>query len=317
MAGARVVVQPATRRPDALILMAGIASDPTFGRVLHLGAGGRQKRLDGRGALALPPLNMALAGAMIARTRIGDMAAQALDRADLDEVSLRWLLVRLSDMAVDLPELALLQINPLLADGDGVLALDAVAAVEPARDDRPTVAIRPYPAELEEELALRDGGTVQVRPVRAEDEPAYTALLQRTDPAGVPSRLGRVGLVPRDVALQLVHIDYDRQMTFVVSRLAADGSPELLGVVDTLTTPDNREAEYSLLVRRDVRRAGLGRALLEKMIRYCRGRGTRRVFAMVRKSDVPMLSLAFKLGFQPDLDGAWGDDVEKMVLRLN
>jgi len=313
----RVVLQPAPRRPNALVLMAGIATDPVFGRVLHLGPGGLQKRIKEGGALSLPPLNMALAEEMIGRTRIADMVAQTFDRSRVNEPSLRSLLVRLSDMAVDLPELALLQLNPLLADDQGVLALNVHLAIEPARPDRLFLAIRPYPAELEEELALRDGPKVLARPVRSEDEPAYTELLRRTDPAGVPSRLGRVGLVAREVALQLVHIDYDRQMTFVVPVSGPAGEPQILAVVDTLTSPDNREAEYSLLVRSDARRSGLGRALLEKMMRYCRSRGTRTLFSMIAKDDVPMLSLAFKLGFQPDLEGEHDDDAEKMVLRLS
>lgn len=312
MAEPCVVVQAALRRPDALILMAGIASDPVFGRVIHLGPGGLQTRIDESGALSLPPLNMALAEDMIARARIADMVAQTFDRSGLDELILRSMLVRLSELAVDVPEVTVLQINPLLADRDGVLAQDVHVAIEPARPDRPVLAIRPCPGELEEELTLKDGSKVVARPVTPEDEPAYAGLLARTSPADLPSRRG----VPRDAAAQLVHIDYDREMTFVVVRPDADGETEIVGVVDSLTAPDNREAEYAILVRSDVRRIGLGRALMEKMIRYCRSRGTGTLYARVPKSNVAMLSLDFKLGFQPDLEGEHDDDTERMVLRL-
>jgi acetyltransferase len=313
----RVVVQAALRRPDALILMAGIATDPVFGRVIHVGPGGLQKRIGDGGALALPPLNMALAEDMIARTSIANMVAQTFNRSGLDELGLRSLLVRFSDMAVDLPELALLQINPLLADRDGVLAQEFHVAIEPVRPGRPALAIRPYPGELEEELGLKDGSKVWARPVRPEDEPAYARLLARTGPGDVYSRVGTPGPPPREVILQLVHIDYDREMTFVVARPGPGGETEIVGVVNSLTAPDNREAEYSIFVRGDVRRAGLGRALMEKMIRYCRSRGTGTLYGMVAKSDVAMLSLDFKLGFQPDLQGEHDDDMERMAVRLS
>jgi acetyltransferase len=158
---------------------------------------------------------------------------------------------------------------------------------------------------------------VLVRPVRAEDEPAYTRLLAATSPADLSGRLGEVGPVARDVALQHVHIDYDRQMNFVATVPGEGGEPEIVGVIESLTAPDNREAEYAILVRSDVRRGGLARALIEKMIRYCRSRGTGALFAVVQKTDVPMLGLSFKLGFQPDLEGETEEDVEKMVLRLS
>jgi len=316
MPGARVVVQAAFRRPDALILLAGIASDPVFGRIIHLGPGGLQKRIDEDGALSLPPLNMALAEEMVSRTRIAEMVAQTFNRSGLDELSLQSLLVRLSEMAVDLPEVTLLQINPLLADRDGVLAQEIHLAIERVRPGRAVLAIRPYPSELEEELVLKDGSKVLARPVRPEDEPAYTRLLARLSPEDLYSRFCRAGPVPREVALQLIHIDYDREMTFVAIRPGEDGAAEILGVVDSMTAPDNREAEYSIFVRTDLKRTGLGRALMEKMIRYCRQRGTGTLFGMVLKTNDAMLGLNFKLGFHPDLHSDQVEEMEKMVLKL-
>jgi acetyltransferase len=314
----RVVVHPAPKRPEALILMAGIASNPIFGRVIHLGPGGLQKSSSEGGALSLPPLNMALAEETISRTGIAHMQAQTFNRSGLDQTSLQALLVRLSDIAVDLPEVSVLQINPLLADRDGVLAQEVRLAIEPLQPGRVALAIRPYPSELEEELSLEDGSKVLARPVRPEDEPAYTRLLSQLSPEDVYSRFCRAGPVPREVALELIHIDYDREMTFVGTRIGPDGGKEIVGVVDSMTTPDNREAEYSIFVRSDLKGKGLGRALMEKMIRYCRLRGTRVLYGMVLKSNVAMLSLDFKLGFQPDLAPAeaGGDPLEKMVLQL-
>ena len=314
----RVVVQAVRHRPDALTLMAGIASDPLFGRVLHLGPGGLQKSSSEGAALALPPLNTALAEEMVSRTRIDDMVAQTFNRSGLDPRSLQTLLVRLSGIAVDLPEVTLLQINPLLADRDGVVAEETRLAIEPPQQGRPALAIRPYPGELEEELTLKDGSKVLARPVRPEDEPEYTRLLSLLTADDIYDRFCRAGPVPREVALELIHIDYDREMTFVAARPGAGGEPEIVGVVDSMTSADNREAEYSVFVRSDLKGKGLGRALLEKMIRYCRQRGTELLYGMVLKSNIAMLSLDFKLGFQPDLapPGAAADPMEKIVLKL-
>ena len=117
--------------------------------------------------------------------------------------------------------------------------------------------------------------------------------------------------MPREVALQLIHIDYDREMSFV----ALEGE-EIVGVVDSMSSADNSEAEYSIFVRTDRKRTGLGRALMEKMIRYCRQRGTGRLWGMVLKTNVAMLSLDFKLGFSPDLRAEPDEYMEKMVLKL-
>jgi acetyltransferase len=309
--GPRVVVQAVRPRPDALALMAGIATDPVFGRVIHLGPGGLQKRIDEGGALSLPPLNLALAEAMISRTRIDEMLAQTFNRSGLDKAALGVLLVHLSEMAVDLPELILLQINPLLADRSGALVDQVHVAIERPRSGRPALSIRPYPGELEETLTLKDGSKVLARPVRPEDEPAYSKLLARLAPDDLYSRFGKAGPVPREVALQLIHIDYDREMSFV----AVEGG-EILGVVDSMTSANNSEAEYSIFVRSDCKRRGLGRALMEKMIRYCRQRGTGRLWGMVLKTNVAMLSLDFKLGFAPDLRAEADEYMEKMVLKL-
>ncbi len=312
----RVVVQAARSRPEALILMAGIASDPVFGRVIHLGPGGLQKRIGEGGALSLPPLNMALAEEMVSRTRIAYLIAQTFNRSGLDELCLRSLLVRLSEMAVDLPEVTLLQINPLLADRDGVLAEQVHLAIERSRPGRPALAIRPYPSELEEELVLKDGSKVLARPVRPEDERAYWRLVSRLSAEDLYNRFCRAGPVPREMALQLIHIDYDREMSFVVTRPGEGGETEIVGVVDSMTAPDNREAEYSIFVRTDLKRTGLGRALMEKMIRYSRQRGTGMLYGMVLKNNVAMLSLCFKLGFSPVLHDDQ-DEVEQMVLKLS
>ena len=312
----RVVVQAALRRPDALILMAGIATDPVFGRVIHLGPGGLQKKIGEGAALSLPPLNMALAEEMVTRTRVADMIAQTFDRAGLEKPCLPSLLVRLSEIAVDLPEVTLLHVNPLLADRRGALAQEVHVAIDRPRPDRLALAIRPYPGDLEEELVLKDGSRVLARPVRPEDEPAYTRLLARLSSDDLYSRFFRAGPVPHEVALQLIHIDYDREMTFVATRPSPGGETEMIGVVDSMTSADNGEAEYAVFVRTDLKGAGLGRALMEKMIRYCRQRGTRALFGMVLKKNTAMLSLNFKLGFHPDMRCDQDQGMERMVLEL-
>lgn len=307
-----IAAQDGPASPDAIALMAGIASDPVFGRVLHLGPGGLQERIEAGAALSLPPLNMALAEELASRSGIAGMLAQNFNRAGLDEACLPPFLLRLSELAVDLPEVALLQINPLRADRQGLRAQDVRVAIAPVPPGGHALAIRPYPGELEEEVPLKDGSRVLVRPVRPEDDAAYLEMLRRLSPADRQSRFCSTGPVSREQAMRLTHIDYDREMTLVAMR-----GPEMVGAVEVISTPGGREAEYSIVVRTDQQGSGLGRALMEKMIRYCRQRRLASVFGLVLKTNAAMLTLDARLGFQAEEEEEDPDPfLETMVLRL-
>jgi acetyltransferase len=291
--GARIegfAVQPMARRPGAVELIAGLARDPVFGPIVLVGHGGVAVEAIGDRAVGLPPLNPALARAMIARTRVARLLAGFRDRppADLEAVALA--LVRLSEIAIDLPEVAELDINPLWADADGVLGLDArIRVAEPVPP-----AIRPYPKELEETVTVGTRRLV-LRPIRPEDEAAHRRFLARFEPEDVRSRFfGYVRELPRSELARLTQIDYEREMAFVA--IAEDG--ETLGVARAVCDPDGRRAEFAIVVRSDAKGGGLGTMLLGKLVRYLRERGVAEVVGQTLHENRAMQALARDLGFE-------------------
>jgi acetyltransferase len=290
------VVQPMARRSGALELIVGAATDGVFGPVLLFGHGGTAVEVIGDRAIGFPPLNMNLAREIVSRTRVSKLLGGYRGRAPADRDAICLTLVQLSQLIVDLPEVIEVDVNPLLADESGVLALDAhIRVARPARSER--LAIRPYPSELEETIALRVGRSLVMRPIRPEDEPAHSRFFQHLEPEDLYLRFfSAVRKAPHSQLARFTQIDYDREMAFIA--YAPDQEDETLGVVRAITDPDNKQAEFAIIVRSDVKGQGLGRALLEKMIRYCRSRGTGEVVGQVLSENVPMLSLAQRLGFR-------------------
>ncbi|MGB0681422.1 MAG: GNAT family N-acetyltransferase [Magnetovibrionaceae bacterium] len=310
------VVQKMIRRPDASVLMAGIGSDPLFGPVIRLGIGGVGAYAERMPAVALPPLNMALADELIQRAGIAPLLAKTAGQPGINGRALAAALVHLSQLIVDHPEISALDINPLLADQKGVVALDGRMRIDFEATAARGLAIRPYPAELEEQIRLRDGTEIELRPIRPEDEPAYAKLLKRLQPQDLYMRFCSDGAgIEREQLAHLTHIDYDREMGFVAVAYDYDNNPEILGSVEIMATPDRQEAEYSILVRSDQKGRGLGRVLMEKIIRYCRTADIGLVFGLILKDNESMLALARKLGYR-DNPAFLDDDMIRLDLDL-
>ena len=307
-------VQKMARRPGAHELIIGAATDAIFGPVILFGQGGVAVEVIKDRAVALPPLNMNLASEVIQHTRVSRLLAGYRDRpaADLDAVKLA--LIQVSQLIVDLPEIVELDINPLFADQDGVLALDARIRVQPvARTGDDRLAIRPYPKQLEEKLTLLDGLKVMLRPIRPEDEPAHHTFISKLTPEDIRFRFfGLLREIPHTQMARFTQIDYDREMAFIATAPNEHGQPETLGVVRTVTDPDNVRTEFAIVVRSDLKGHKLGRALMDKMLRYCRLRGTREVFMQTLPDNRAMLSLAKRFGFEHRM----ADDGETVELRL-
>ncbi len=304
-----VTVQKMARRPQAHELIIGMTTDPIFGPVLLFGRGGTAVEVIGDRVVALPPLNMSLARHLISRTQIFKLLKGYRDRpaADLDAICLT--LIQISQLIIDRPEIVELDINPLFADEHGVLALDARIRVQPAglsTTGAKRLAIRPYPRGLEETMQLLDGREVFVRPIRPEDAPAHQRFVEKITPDDMRFRLlGVTRDIPPSEMARLTQIDYDREMAFIATVPDGNGQDETLAVVRIVTDADNVKADFAVMVRSDQKRAGLGSALLKKMIRYCRSRGTRELVGQVLRDNVAMLELTQKLGFEaqelPDL----------------
>jgi len=293
-------VQPMARRPGAHELIVGAATDPLFGPVLLFGHGGTAVEVIGDRAVSLPPLNLKLARELIARTRVSRLLEGHRGRPGADRDAISMTLVALSQLLVDLPGVLELDVNPLLADERGVLALDARVRV--ARAGRPReLAIRPYPSELEETIALPSCKSVVVRAIRPEDEPAHRRFFERLEAEDVYFRFfSMIREMPHSQLARFTQIDYEREMAFVA--YAPGEESETLGVVRAIADPDNREAQFAIIVRSDLKGGGLGRALLDKMIRYCRDRGTGTLVGQVLAGNHPMRALARDTGFRERYD---------------
>ena len=292
-------VQQMARRGGAHELILGVATDRVFGPVILFGQGGTAVETIADRAMELPPLNLALARDLVGRTRIARLLAGYRDRSAADLEALYLALVKIAQLVADLPEVVELDINPLLADEKGIVALDArmrVARTAAAGVER--FSIRPYPAELEQWIEF-GGRRVLLRPIRPEDEPQHRELLSRIRLSDVQFRFfcARREFSHSELA-RFTQIDYDREMAFIATTGHAAGTPETLGVARAIADPDNASAEFAILVRSDMKGQGLGRALLSAIIRYCRDRGTGMLLGEVLAGNRAMLALVASLGFE-------------------
>lgn len=300
------------RKPGAYELIIGTATDPVFGPVVLFGEGGTAVELIDDKSLALPPLNMKLARELIDSTRVARRLRGYRDRPAADLEGIAAALVQISQLVADIPEIVELDINPLVAGRDGVLALDARVRVTAASGDSAArLAIRPYPEQLEERAQM-GGRELLLRPIRPEDEPMHKAFIDRLEPSDIRFRFfGMVRDFPHTQLARLTQIDYDREMAFIAVDTQA---ARTLGVVRTVCDPDNINAELAIIVSSEMKGEGLGRALLAKMIDYCRARGTRCITGEVLSDNETMLALARKLGFVVSDDS--GEEVRQLSLRL-
>ncbi len=308
-------VQRMARRSGAHELILGATTDPVFGPVLLFGQGGVAVEVIGDRAVALPPLNMKLARELISRTRVSRLLEGYRDRPAADLEAIASALLRISQLVVDVPEVQELDVNPLLADAEGVLVLDARIRVAPAAaPGTRRLAIRPYPQELEEQVSLPSGRRLLLRPIRPEDEPEHRDLISRLTPEDIRFRFfGSVREMPHSQLARFTQIDYDREMAFV-AKPSEKGERDTLGVVRAVADPNNETAEFAIVVRSDLKGQGLGHALLEKLVRYCRKRGTAEMVGEVLPDNKAMLALAERVGFSRRL--VPDDDVVEVRLNL-
>jgi acetyltransferase len=291
-------VEQMAERPGAQELIVGVTTDSIFGPVIMFGQGGTAVEVLKDSVVGLPPLNMTLARELVQRTRAWKLLQGygGVPPANLDEICLA--LMKVSQMIVDIPEITELDINPLFADAQGVLALDVRIQVNAAPPVTHRLAIRPYPKELEEVMALNDGRTVFVRPIRPEDEPRHHHFVSKLTPEDIRFRFfGLVKELPHSEMARFTQIDYDREMAFIAVRDPA-GQNETVGVVRAVADPDNERAEFAVVVSADLKGTGLARKLMMKMIVYCLQRGIGQLVGQVLTDNVRMLKFVDALGFK-------------------
>jgi len=288
-------VQRMAPRGGAYELLLGLTSDPVFGPALVFGAGGTAVEVLRDTAVALPPLNAALARDMVERTRVARLLHGYRDRPPVAFDALIDALLGLSQLVVEHPRLLELDINPLLCDEHGVLALDARASV--TAQPGGGLVIRPYPSELVAPLTLPDGTVLTLRPIRPEDEAMHHAFLSRVEPEDLRYRFFRAtNRFTHEFLAAFTQIDYDREMAFIAVHERPQG-PETLGVVRAVVDADNADAEFAILVRSDCKGRGIGRALMKRIVDYQRARGTGELHGEVLAHNHPMLAMCRALGF--------------------
>ena len=279
-------------------LIIGMNEDRLFGPVLRFGQGGTGGEVLGDESLALPPLNMNLAHDLMARTRVWRLLRGYRGRRAVDLDAVAMALIKVSQLVIDLPEIAELEINPLFATERGVLALGARIRIQrPELPGAARLAIQPYPRHLEEQAVLRDGTPVLIRPIRPEDEPALHAMIAAMSAEDLRLRFfAPTRRLSHQTAARMTQIDYDREMAFLLITPESLGA-EILGVVHLIADPDLRRAEFAPMVRSNRTASGLGTVLMHKVIAYAQARGIGEIYAEVLRENIGMTKLALKLGF--------------------
>lgn len=302
---AGIMVQPMVLRTKVRELIAGIAADPTFGPVIVFGRGGTAVEIINDKALALPPLDLALARELVGRTRVSRLLAAYRDVPAVKQDAVALTLVKLAQLAADLPEVTGLDINPLLADSAGVLAVDARVTV--AAPDRKFAgpgnarfAVRPYPTEWVRRLALKDGKRVLARPIRPEDEPLVHEFVKHVTMEDLRLRfLAPMKHFSHEFIARLTQLDYARAMAFVA---IDEASGELAGVVRLHSDSIYETGEYAILLRSDLKGRGLGWALMQLLIEYGKSEGLKQIYGQVLRENVTMIEMCRNLGFAVEPD---------------
>jgi acetyltransferase len=300
-----VIVQAMVVRPKARELILGLADDPTFGPVVVFGRGGTAVEIINDKALALPPLDLQLARSLIERTRVSRLLRGYRDVPAVEQDAVAMVLVKIAQMAADIPEVRELDINPLLADENGVLAVDARIAVGKVErkfggSGPANFAVRPYPSQWQRHIEVKKGWRVFVRPIMPEDEPQLHEFLKHVTSQDLRLRFfAPMKEFTHEFIARLTQIDYARAMAFVAFDEVTN---EPIGVVRIHSDSIYESGEYAILLRSDLKGRGLGWALMQLMIEYARSEGLKMISGDVLQENTIMLEMCRSLGFEIKTD---------------
>jgi acetyltransferase len=304
---AGVIVQAMVVQPKARELILGLADDPIFGTVVVFGHGGTAVEIINDKALALPPLDLQLARDLIERTRVSRLLRAYRDVPAVKQDAVAMVLVKLAQMAADIPQIRELDINPLLANQTGVLAVDARVAVGHAArkfagSGPANFAVRPYPSQWQRHLQVKDGWRLFVRPIRPEDEPLIHELLRHVTSQDLRLRFfAPMKEFTHEFIARLTQLDYARAMAFVAFDEATN---ELVGVVRLHSDSIYENGEYAILLRSDPKGRGLGWTLMQLIIEYAKSEGLKQISGEVLQENTAMLKMCRELGFAVKSDTA-------------
>jgi len=300
-----VTVQPMIR-VEGYELILGSSVDPQFGPVILFGSGGQFVEVYRDHAVALPPLNSTLAQRLMEQTLIFKALKGVRGRLPVDLVALENLMVRFSQLVVEQPWIAEIDLNPLLASSEGLLALDARVLLHDLSlrpDQLPKAAIRPYPSQYVSQFTMKDGTEVTLRPIRPEDEPLMGKFHETLSDRSVymryfssPSLSSRVA---HERLARICFVDYDRVMALVVDyKDRATGQHRILGVGRLIKLHMKHEAEVAVLVSDQYQKQGLGIELLRRTVQVARDEKLSGVHAEMLRDNLGVQNIFKKLGFR-------------------
>jgi acetyltransferase len=311
-----VTVQPMVKMSGSYELILGSSLDPQFGPVLLFGVGGQLVEVFQDRALALPPLTTTLARRMMEQTRIYRALQGVRGRAPVNLAELEEMMVHFSQLVAEQRFIKEIDINPLLASADGLVALDARVVLHDSSlelKDIPRLAIRPYPRRYESTAPMKNGETVTIRPIRAEDEPLiikfHETLSERTVYFRYLQMLNLGQRTAHERLIRICFIDYDRELALVVVH-----NHEIIGVGRLHKLHGTNEAEFAEVISDAYQGQGLGKLMLNRLIDVARAEGVSRVVADIHAENVAMQAVCKKLGFQ--IEREFGDPTVAASLNL-
>ncbi|MGQ0711395.1 MAG: bifunctional acetate--CoA ligase family protein/GNAT family N-acetyltransferase [Rhodoferax sp.] len=304
-----VTVQNMSAQRRGREIYIGLVTDAPFGPVIAFGAGGTMIELMNDRAMELPPLNQFLAHRLIERARVAETLGEWRGAPAVDMVALEQVLLRVSEMVCELPQLREMDINPIIVDDSGAVAVDARIVVDnapPSVRRHHHLAILPYPAQHEQVWPMRGGGEYTIRPIHPDDAAMLQDFVRRLSPESRYFRfVSTIQELPATMLSRFTLIDYDREMALVAvcreRSQGPDGEPQetarVLGVSRYITNPDRASCEFSLVVADDFKGQGLGSRLMLAIMDFAREKGLTEIEGLVLANNANMLKLMKGLGF--------------------
>jgi len=314
-----VTIAKMYRNPNARELMIGMVRDPVFGPVISFGSGGINVEVMGDSAVGLPPLNRRLARDLIDRTKAARMLGKFRHMPAINMEKLIDVLISVSNMACELPWIREMDINPLLADEDGAIAVDARIRVDypkPSTDPYNHLAIHPYPIHLITEEQLNDGTDIIIRPIRPEDAEIEQEFIRSLSAESKYFRfMNSIHELSLEMLVRFTQIDYHNEMALVAIFPGVSGEEEI-GVARYMTNPDKKTCEFAIVVSDKWQGKGIARLLMQKLIDIARNRGLEVMEGQVLANNFRMLELMTSLNFQISNDTS-DPGIKLVVTRLN
>ncbi len=313
-----VTIERMHRSSNGRELMIGIIRDPVFGPVISFGSGGTAVEVMGDSAISLPPLNRRLATDLIRRTRVSRLLGDFRQMPAIDMDRLIEVLQAVSSMACELPWIQEMDINPLIADEKGVVAVDARIVVDypkPSTDPYDHLAIHPYPTNLVRNVQLNDGTDVVIRPIRPEDAEIEAKFVRELSPESRYFRfMNQLQELSQEMLVRFTQIDYHHEMA-LIAVISVDGADEQIGVARYTTNLDKTSCEFALTVSDKWQHQGIGHILMRDLMDVARSRDLATMDGQVLSNNTKMLDLVESLGFKISNDP---DDpaVKQVEVRL-